>query len=157
MPIRFRTVALLCLGCLCLGAADTGEEKAILAAVQTIFDGMTAHDAGMIASGMTADARLMAMRGDRPGTSVARDQFVQSVAANPARLLERIWEPKVLVRGRIATVWAEYDFYADGKFGHCGVDNFLMLKTPEGWKAAAIAYTVETDGCAPSPLGPPKE
>jgi hypothetical protein len=157
MRISGRAVSLLLLGCLCLEAADSGEQKAILAAVQTLFDGMAAHDAGMIEGAMTADARLTGIGSDRPPTNVARDQFAQSIAANQSRLLERIWEPKVLVRGRMATVWAEYDFYADGKFGHCGVDNFLMLKTDQGWKAAAVAYTVETEGCAPSPLGPPKE
>ncbi|MGO9965632.1 MAG: hypothetical protein ACLPY2_00005, partial [Bryobacteraceae bacterium] len=97
------------------------------------------------------------VRGDRPAGNVTRDEFAQSIAANQSSLLERIWEPKVLVRSRIAMVWAEYDFYANGKFGHCGVDSFLMLKTAEGWKATAISYTTETEACVPSPLGAPKE
>jgi hypothetical protein len=32
---------------------------------------------------------------------VTRDEFAQSIAANQSSLLERIWEPKVLVRSRI--------------------------------------------------------
>ena len=88
---------------------------------------------------------------------VPRAGFTILDAASQSRLLERIWEPKVMVRGRIAMVWAEYDFYANGKFGHCGVDSFLMLKTAGGWKATAISYTAETEGCVASPLGPPKE
>jgi hypothetical protein len=154
--LRF-TVAWLSLGCLGMRAADTGEEKAILAAIQTLFDGMAAHNAVMIKSAMVADARLIGVRGDRPADNVTRDEFAQSIAANRSSLLERIWEPKVLVRGRIAMVWAEYEFYANGKFGHCGVDSFLMLKTDEGWKATAISYTTETEACVPSPLGAPKE
>jgi hypothetical protein len=138
-------------------AADTGEEKAILAVIQTLFDGMAAHDPVMIKSAMAADARLVGVRADRPAGNLTRDEFAQAIAANPSSLLERIWYPKVLVRGRIAMVWAEYDFYANGKFGHCGVDTFLMLKTAEGWKATAISYTTETEGCVPSPLGPPKQ
>lgn len=149
--------AWLGLGCLGARAADEGEEKAVLAAIQTLFDGMAAHDAGMIKSAMMPDARLIGVRADRPAGNVTRDEFAQSIAANQSRLLERIWEPKVLVRGRIAMIWAEYDFHANGKFGHCGVDTFLMLKTDEGWKATAISYTTETEGCAPSPLGPPKQ
>jgi hypothetical protein len=154
--LRF-TVAWLSLGCLGMRAADTGEEKAVLAAIQTLFDGMAAHNAAMIESVMAADARLIGARGDQPAGNVTRDEFAQSVAASQSRLLERIWEPKVMVRGRIAMVWAEYDFYANGKFGHCGVDSFLMLKTAGGWKATAISYTAETEGCVASPLGPPKE
>jgi hypothetical protein len=98
--LRF-TVAWLSLGCLGMRAADTGEENAILAAIQTLFDGMAAHDAVMIKSAMAADARLIGVRGDRPAGNVTRDEFAQSIAANQSSLLERIWEPKVLVRSRI--------------------------------------------------------
>jgi hypothetical protein len=154
--LRF-AVAWVGLGCLGVWAADTGEEKAILAAIQTLFDGMAAHDAAMIKSAMTPEGRLIGVGGDRPARNVTRDEFAQSIAGNQARLLERIWDPKVLVRGRIAMVWAEYDFHTDGKFGHCGVDSFMMLKTGEGWKATAVSYTSETEGCVPSPLGPPKQ
>lgn len=154
--VRF-TAAWPILCCPGLPAADAGEEKAILAAIQTLFDGMATHDAARIESVMTANARLIGVRGDRPAGNVTRDEFAQSIAANQSSLLERIWEPKVLVRSRIAMVWAEYDFYANGKFGHCGVDSFLMLKTAEGWKATAISYTTETEACVPSPLGAPKE
>jgi hypothetical protein len=39
--------------------------------------------------------------------------------------------------------------------GHCGVDAFDLVETPEGWKIAGGVYTVEMEGCAPSPLGAP--
>jgi hypothetical protein len=47
---------------------------------------------------------------------------------------ERIWNPEVRVHGLIATVWTPYDFWTDGKFSHCGVDAFDLIKTAEGWK-----------------------
>jgi ketosteroid isomerase-like protein len=137
-------------------AADSGEEKAIVAAIQKVFDGMAAHDPGMIRSVMMDDARLTAIRGDRPAASLSVEQFLKGIEGNQSKLLERMWDPKVMVRGRLAAVWAEYDFHSDGKFGHCGVDSFLMVKTADGWKISSIAWTAETEGCAPSPLGPPK-
>jgi hypothetical protein len=69
-------------------------------------------------------------------------------------LLERMWEPKVLLRGPIAVVWAEYDFHRNKTFHHCGFDSVNLLKTAEGWKISGIAYTSETTGCKASPLGP---
>ncbi len=60
------------------------------------------------------------------------------------------------MRGKIANVWAEYDFHSNGKFAHCGIDTFLLLKTDEGWKIFSLTYTMETHGCKDSPLGPPK-
>lgn len=152
-----RVLSLIFCGCFLLTAAGADEEKAVLAAVQTLFDGMAAHDAAMIKSAMTPDAKLVGARQGRPANVVSRDDFAAGIAANKSQLLERIWSPRIMVRGNIAMVWAEYDFHANGKFGHCGVDTFLMLKTEEGWKASAISYTSETEGCTPSPLGPPKQ
>lgn len=152
-----RVLTVILLGCYALAAAGNEEEKAILAAVQTVFNGMAAHDAAMIKSAMTPDAKLIGARPGRPASTVSRDDFAASIAANKSQLLERIWSPEVQVRGNIAMVWAEYDFHANGQFNHCGVDTFLMLKTDEGWKATAISYTSETEGCKPSPLGPPKQ
>lgn len=155
MRILWRAVALLAAVSFGL-AADSGEEKAVVAAIQKVFDGMAAHDAGMIRGAMTDDARLTRVRGDQPAATVAAEQFVHGIEGNQSRLLERMWEPKVMVSGRLAAVWAPYDFHSDGKLTHCGIDSFLMVKTPDGWKISSIAYTVVTEGCAASPLGPPK-
>lgn len=150
-------VVLAAAACAGLRAADSAEDEAVLAAVQKVFDGMAAHDAAAIRAAMTDDARLTPIRSDRPVTSISVDQFLKGIEGNQAKLLERIWDPKVMVRGRLASVWAEYDFHSDGKFGHCGVDSFLLAKTPAGWKITSIAWTAETEGCKPSPLGPPPQ
>jgi putative lumazine-binding protein len=150
-----RALGLLLLAALPLVAADP-EEKAVIAAVQTLFDGMAAHNPEMVKSVMTPDARAVGVRPDKVGTARSRDELAQAIAGGTTPILERIWEPKVLVRGRIANVWAEYDFHSNGKFGHCGIDTFLLLKTEEGWKIFSLTWTQETEGCKPSPLGPPK-
>ncbi|MEP7345050.1 MAG: nuclear transport factor 2 family protein, partial [Gemmatimonadaceae bacterium] len=82
--------------------------------------------------------------------------FVRSLASGTGTLLERYWSPTVLVAGGVAQVWTPYDFHANGTFSHCGVDTFSLLRTPDGWRLAAITYTVQRRGCAPSPLGPPQ-
>lgn len=150
-----RALVLLLFAGIPLIAADS-EEKAVLATVQTMFDGMTKHDAEMVKSAMTPDARAVGVRGDRVGTAMSRDDLAQRIAGGSAPILERIWNPQVQVRGRIANVWAPYDFHANGKFSHCGIDTFLLLKTEEGWKVFSLTWTQETEGCKPSPLGPPK-
>jgi hypothetical protein len=67
-----------------------------------------------------------------------------------------MWTPAVHVHGAIAVVWAPYDFHIDGKFSHCGVDTFSLVRTATGWQISGISYTVEPTGCAASPLGPPR-
>jgi len=61
----------------------------------------------------------------------------------------------VQVRGNLAQVWTEYDFHLDGKFTHCGIDAFTLVRVNGDWKIAGTSYTVEPTGCKPSPLGPP--
>ena len=51
---------------------------------------------------------------------------------------------------------APYDFWIDGKYSHCGIDAFDLVKTSEGWKISGGVFTTQAT-CAPSPLGPLKQ
>ncbi|MGH7572979.1 MAG: nuclear transport factor 2 family protein, partial [Gemmatimonadota bacterium] len=62
--------------------------------------------------------------------------------------------PTVLVHPPIAVVWAPYDFHVEGVFSHCGIDLFEMLEIDGEWKMTNASWTVETEGCEPSALGP---
>jgi hypothetical protein len=130
-------------------AAQTPDEKAALEAVQKVFLGMSMHDAAMIRSIMLADARLYSL-GDQatPAPSISASDFADRIAALKGDLLERFTaQPSILLHGSIAQVWGAYEFLLDGKFHHCGIDAFTLLKTADGWKIAAIADTRETTGC----------
>lgn len=65
-----------------------------------------------------------------------------------------MWAPQVSIAGRLASLWAPYDFHRDGKRTHCGINQVNLVKTPEGWRIATLIYTVQTTGCPDSPLGP---
>lgn len=139
---------------LCAAAAGSDDEKQIVSVVQKLFDAMAANDAEALSSTMTPDALILLVRDDRILPAMSRDEFVKRATQNKARVVERTWDPKVLVRGRIAMFWAEYDLHAGGIFNHCGIDTFLLLKTDSGWKIFNGESTAETQGCKPSPLGP---
>jgi len=128
--------------------AGTADEKDAIATIQRTFDGMAARDAAMIRSTMLPGAKLYSVRdqADAAGTSI--DDFLEHLAAVQGTLLERFTSPpQVLIHGRMAQVWGEYEFLHDGKFAHCGVDSVSLLKTADGWKIASISYTAETSGC----------
>jgi hypothetical protein len=93
--------------------------------------------------------------GEKSIRATTHVQIMKSFASSTEKMLERMWEPKVLIHKEIAVVWTKYDFHREGKFSHCGVDAFNLIKTPQGWKIAGIIYTVEKEGCEESPLGPP--
>jgi len=140
-------------------AAPPSEEEAVLRVVQEFFDTMAARDAEAQRRIMLPEGRFFSVReteGEVRLRSFTNAESAAQLAAAQERWLERMWNPKVLVHGRIAVVWTPYDFYRDARFSHCGMDAFNLIKTGDGWKIAGGVYTVEPAGCAPSPLGPPQ-
>lgn len=144
---RSMRLLIACLFALLPLAAQAPDEKDVLAAVQKTFDGMAANDAVKILASMTADARLYGVRNGAPYT-MAAEQWANRIASIKSQFIERFTNaPKVSIHGEIANVWGEYEFLRDGKFVHCGVDSFNLLKTADGWKVATILDTEETTGC----------
>jgi hypothetical protein len=134
------------------------DRDAVLKVVQTFFDTMAAKDVDGARKIMVPEGRFYAMDMLKPTiipASFTSEEYCVRLQQSTQTLRERIWNPEVRVHAAIATVWAPYDFWIDGKFSHCGVDAFDLIKTPEGWKIAGGAFTMEAK-CEPSPLGPLK-
>lgn len=131
------------------------EDASPAATVQRLFDAMSSHDAEGARGLFTPEAMLLSVRPDGTAVAIPHDKWLEHLGASKDAWLERIWNPKLLEHGSIAVVWAEYDFHLNGKFSHCGVDSFSLLKTAAGWKIASIADTHEVSGCSPTPLGQP--
>jgi hypothetical protein len=140
-------------------AQNADDREAVLKTVQMFFDTMTARDVEGARKIMTPEGRFHVMEMRKPGSvpsSFTNEDYLGRMAKSTRQHRERIWNPLVQVHGPIATVWAPYDFWTDGKFSHCGVDAFDLIKTAEGWKIAGGAFTLEAT-CEPSPLGPLKQ
>ena len=73
--------------------------------------------------------------------------LIDSLPKTKGKYKEVITDPEVLIHLNIAVVWAKYKFYIDGKFSHCGVDSFSLIRDKGKWKIASIIYTVEKTGC----------
>ena len=130
-----------------LFAAEASEEKAVLAVVQKFFDALAARDADAARAVLIPEGRYYSVRENGAVSGASHAELAARLPAGKEKLLERMRNPRVMIRGGIATVWTEYDFHRDGKFSHCGVDSFNLVKMPEGWKIAGLMYTVEPRGC----------
>jgi hypothetical protein len=155
-PRRAMIAALCVLGTPAAARAQS-DSAAVTAVAQRLLDAINQRDATVARSVLAPGAQFMSTRAGAAPRRQSDSSFVQSLATTNARYLERMWSPVVRVKGAIADVWAPYDFHIDGKFSHCGVDTFTLLKGPSGWQIVSVVYTVEPTGCAPSPLGPPKQ
>ena len=150
-----KLVALLLASWLLSAVCAASEDQSPTATVQRLFAAMAGHDANAARALFVPEAMLFSVRPDGTAVAVPRDKWLERMGASKDAWLERIWDPKQLEHASIAVLWAEYDFHLNGKFSHCGIDSFSLLKTSSGWKIAAISDTRETAGCSPSPLGPP--
>lgn len=142
------------------GMPPDADRTAVINTVQQLFDAMAARSTEQALRLVLPDGQIVAVRDDK-GIAAPRPRTLQSfaegLAAQKSAILERMWNPDVQVHGVLATLTTRYDFHEDGRFTHCGTDVFTLLRTPEGWKIAGGIYTVERTGCAPSPLGPPRQ
>ena len=141
-------------------AQQQAAQDSVVATVQEFFRAMTANDTAAMARVLKKDGQYY---GTRQGSDslmvfrVANAAYIEGMPRSRDTMVERIWNPVVQVHGPIAAVWAPYDIYRNGEFVHCGVDAFHLIRTPRGWQIAAILFTMEPTGCAPSPLGPLKK
>jgi hypothetical protein len=139
-----------------LDARAQTDSAAVVTTAQRLLDAINTADTTMARAVLAPGAQFVSSRAGTAPRRQADTTFLRSLTTTRSKYLERMWSPAVRVKGAIADVWAPYDFHVDGKFSHCGIDTFTLLKGPTGWLIASVVYTVESSGCAPSPLGPPK-
>lgn len=67
--------------------------------------------------------------------------FASVIRSKPGMLDERIQFQSVQVDGPLASVWTPYEFYYNGRYSHCGVNSFQLVKVKGQW---LIRYLVDT-------------
>ncbi len=153
-----RTLSFAVFLCLATGAAPSPQtavpnpdEAAILAVVDRFMQAISTNDSALMAELRIEGGSTIVSRRDPAGGEaplVTRRAFTPSNSSRPGTSRERYWDPVVHVRGGIAVVWTPYEFWADGKSSHCGIDVFDMMKEKGVWKIANAMWTVEPEACA---------
>ena len=163
--LRFASVLILFLAWLPLApAADGGgtenpaAAKDVLAVVQRFFDAMAARDPAACKATLAPEGQMQVLNEATDAATGFRvlGDFADRLPTLKQRLLERIWNPTVLVQGRIAVVWAPYDFHRDGKFSHTGIDVFTLMQAGGEWKIVSLAFTMQPNVPSQHPAGPPQ-
>jgi hypothetical protein len=130
------------------GPPAAGDEAEILAVVDRLFEAFQRRDPAIAAEVLVPEGVFYAIDAGTGtlGTQTA-DQFFASLARPGAPLIERIFDPVVMVHGNVGMVWGEYDFRVGDAFSHCGMDLFSFGRIAGEWKMTAATYTVEREGC----------
>lgn len=121
--------------------AQSPQEKAVLAPIHAMFDGMAKRDAAAIKAPTLPGGTMVLMRDGKPA-QMTFEEFAERVGKpGKAQIEERIHHPLVRIDNDLAVVWAPFDFLVDGKVDHCGTDLFDMVRVDGQWKIASVADT----------------
>ena len=132
------------------------ERKAVLGTIDRFFSAMTARDSAAMSATLLrgGSMHVASLFGNEDARVVPFQAYLTKLAQGKERLVERYWDADVEMIGEsMATVVMEYEFHVDGRFSHCGTDLFMLVKGPDGWRIASIAYT-RMEGCRDSLLPP---
>lgn len=138
--------------------AQSDPRAAVIAVADSALAAISRNDFVALTDLMVEEGTIVgtSLRDGVPEARVSTRAEWRAMAAGP-RLTERGWNPTVQLQAGIATVWLPYDFYRDGKWSHCGIDTFTLVRQGDRWLIVTIAYTREQPpACEPHPDGPPR-
>lgn len=139
--------------------ASADDRRAVLAVADRMFAALAAKDSAALLAEVVPEGRATANElGARRGvTSVAWPQFAAHLPRIPGRPMERLIDPHVHVEGDIAMIWSRYEFELDGRFSHCGIDHFDLIRQDGRWKVINLTWTQQYENCPGRPRGPAGE
>ncbi len=131
--------------------AQTAEDS-VKATVNNMFKAMKNADAGTLLDCFADSALLQTIARDKDGKTIVRTETVEEFGKQVATMPkdagdERISFGSIKIDGAMASVWTPYNFYYNGKFSHCGVNNFVLVKLGNEWKIQYIIDTRRRTGC----------
>ncbi|KUY17122.1 hypothetical protein BAZ12_18840 [Elizabethkingia miricola] len=128
--------------------SQVSETEAVKAGVNKLFTAMKDSDSAGIKSSFTKQAILQTIMKTGEVKTENISAFTKAIAkAVKNTLEERISFSAIHIDGNLASVWTPYQFYFQGKFSHCGVNSFQMVKENGVWKIQYIIDTRRKDNC----------
>lgn len=117
-------------------------EDSVKAVVNKLFAAMKASDGESLAACFADSAILQTIKPSGQIESEAVGEFAKSISGLPkGDADEQITFDVVKTDGELAIAWTPYQFYYKGKFSHCGVDSFQLVRVKGQWK---IQYLIDT-------------
>jgi hypothetical protein len=127
--------------------AQNPEELKVKNTVIQFFDAFHKQDSVAIREVVSDDITLQSIGKNKEGVTELKienfDDFLKSIVSIPKdkKFEEKLLDFKIRIDGDMANAWTPYEFYFDGKFSHCGVNSFQMVRLEGVWK---IIYLIDT-------------
>jgi hypothetical protein len=145
------------LNCLCIFIAFSFTGKAqssrdsVMITINQLFAAMKNADTVLLKDCFSHNAVLQTIRDINGSVSVITEDvtdFIKFVGKEtPGAADEKIAVETVKTDGPLAVAWIPYQFYYKGKFSHCGVNAFQLVRLNAVWKIQYLIDTRRKEGC----------
>jgi len=136
---------------LSIHAKAQSTRDSVVAAVNKLFDAMKKADTVMLKDCFSPNALLQTIKEANGTTSVRNEEltdFIKFVGKETVGAAdEQIVMETIKIDGPLAVAWTPYKFYYKGKFSHCGVNAFQLVRLNKEWKIQSIIDTRRKEGC----------
>jgi hypothetical protein len=129
-------------------ASGTDSVKAI---IDVLFKAMKEAD-GQLLSTVFADSAVLQTIVENDGKVQVRSESAQRFVSTISGLKKNMADERIVVEtikvdGPLAMAWTPYQFYWQGKFSHCGVNSFQLVRINNQWKIQYLIDTSRKHGC----------
>jgi hypothetical protein len=133
-------------------ADDQLPEDSVKAVIIRMFSGMKEADTTLLKSCFAESMIMQTITTGKEGKPVVstenKNNFIAFIGKEtPGNADERISFETVKVDGPLAIAWTPYQFYYKGKFSHCGVNSFQLVRLNGEWKIQYLIDTRRRQGC----------
>ena len=133
--------------CLFMANAQTAQDS-VKAVINKLFTAMKSSDAASLKECFADSAILQTITRSGQIRNEAIATFVSQISKLPKDSAdERITFETVKVDDALAIAWTPYQFYYAGKFSHCGVNSFQLVRLNGLWKIQYLIDTRRRTGC----------
>ena len=143
---------MLTIVCFSINAKAQSSEDSVKAAVNKLFEGMKNADAKLVTDAFSDSAILQTISRDKDGKTIIKSEQVENFSEFVSKQKkgaadERISFETIKIDGPLAIAWTPYNFYYEGKFSHCGVNSFQLVRMNGQWKIQYLIDTRRRQGC----------
>jgi hypothetical protein len=125
------------------------HEKNIKQTILLFFEGMQKSDTSIINQCLHKTARFQtALLNNKTNITTLENEPVDSfllqvltIKKRNLQIEERVTQFDIKVDYPLASVWADYEFYVNGKISHKGVDAFQLFYENGNWKIIQVCDT----------------
>ena len=138
--------------CIAASAIAQQDGDAVKKTIQILFDGMRNADSNAVLSVFAPNAIMQTIAVNKDGKTIVGQNQVANFASyigkqSKGAADEQIVFDNIKVDGDLAVVWTPYRFVYNGKFSHCGVNSFTLVKMNGDWKINYLIDTRRKENC----------